>query len=347
VKVAVIGAGVVGLSISVALRDLGADVSCFEKATPMSERSAGGSRIFRYAHTNPELVRFAQRARAGFDRWAETAATPLIDASECVITGADLAAWASAMRDAEAPFSIVGADSERVRLPSRDLPSELLIDHSGGVIDVEAVGTFLIGILADVLKAEAVYGLEHRTHGVGVQGSAGTYDFDRVIVAAGSGTSSLAVQVGLYTPSSLAHHVRFTFPMHEPIPLQCWIDKPEVGLSTYQHLGAPGEWSIGGQVDLARTTWEVGPDQAIAASRDLVLRYVRDRLHLVDPRIIGQLYCTTTPGHGDGFTILRYGDALAVYGENLFKHAPALGDLVARAALDEPTSDEATTVYAV
>jgi sarcosine oxidase len=46
-RVAVIGAGVVGLSTSLALLRQGVDVVCYEAGEPMGERSAGDTRIFR------------------------------------------------------------------------------------------------------------------------------------------------------------------------------------------------------------------------------------------------------------------------------------------------------------
>ncbi|OLT03813.1 hypothetical protein BJF90_03930 [Pseudonocardia sp. CNS-004] len=65
-RVAVVGAGVVGLSATAALLELGAEVVCFEQAgAPMAARSVGSSRIFRLAHREPALVRRAAEARAG------------------------------------------------------------------------------------------------------------------------------------------------------------------------------------------------------------------------------------------------------------------------------------------
>ncbi|MGH4012826.1 MAG: FAD-dependent oxidoreductase [Pseudonocardiaceae bacterium] len=343
-KVAVIGAGVVGLTASAELLNLGVDVTCYEKGDPMSERSSGSSRIFRLAHPTPELVRLAQLARTGFGRWEEKAGTVLIDASECVISGGDMHTWASAMQDAGASFSIVGQDSNRLRLPSRALPSELLIDHAGGVIDAEMVAEYLIGVTRRVVKAEPVYSLENRQHGARVRSPGGWTDFDAIIVSAGSSTCSLAAQVGIYTPSALAHHVRFTFLMRQPASLQCWVDKPEGRLSTYQHMSARGEWAIGGHIDPDQTAWEIGPEKAIGASRDLVVQYVQENLDAIEPQIIGQLYCTEMPGLGDGFKILRNGAVLAIYGENLFKLAPVLGDRLARTVLEGLTPSDHTDV---
>lgn len=67
----------------------------------------------------------------------------------------------------------------------------------------------------------------------------------------------------------------------------------------------------------------------------------------MEPRIVDQLYCSTTPGLGDGFKVLRNGAVLAVYGENLFKHGPAVGELIAQIVVKGSTPGEATTAYAV
>ncbi|MGH4021507.1 MAG: NAD(P)/FAD-dependent oxidoreductase [Pseudonocardiaceae bacterium] len=343
-KVAVIGAGVVGLSASAELLNLGVDVTCYDKGDPMSERSSGASRIFRVTHPTPELVRLAQLARTGFGRWEEEAGAALIDASECVISGGEMHTWASAMQDAGAYFSIVGQDSNRLRLPSRALPSELLIDHAGGVIDAEMVAEYLTGVTRGVVRAEPVYALENGQHGARVWSLGGWTDFDAIIISAGSNTCYLAAQVGIYTPSALVHHVRFAFVMRQPALLQCWIDKSEDRLSTYQHMSARGEWAVGGHIDPDQTAWEIGPDKAIAASRDLVVQYVQENLDAIEPQIIGQLYCTETPGLGDGFKILRNGAVFAVYGHNLFKLAPVLGNLLARAVLEDSNSFDHTDV---
>lgn len=48
--IAVIAAGVVGLATTAALLDTDVNVTCYEAVGPMSQRSAGGSRILRLAH---------------------------------------------------------------------------------------------------------------------------------------------------------------------------------------------------------------------------------------------------------------------------------------------------------
>jgi sarcosine oxidase len=47
-------------------------------------------------------------------------------------------------------------------------------------------------------------------NGLAVHASDGRHSVDRVVVAAGRGTMELAAQVGVYLPTALAHHARFT-----------------------------------------------------------------------------------------------------------------------------------------
>lgn len=103
-------------------------------------------------------------------------------------------------------------------------------------------------------------------------------------------------------------------------------------MNTYQHQTGPDRWSVGGAVDPELVAWEVGRDAAVEASRDAIIRHVRERL-VVEPRVVESLYCTTVPNLGDGFTVHRSGAVLALAGDNLFKLAPLLGAVLANACL--------------
>lgn len=326
-RVAVVGAGVVGLATTAALLERGADVVCFERAdAPMAERSVGSSRIFRYAHRDPELVARAVDARAGFDRWAERAGRPMIVPSGCVISGADVVEWAQAMAAAGVPVE-TPVEPQRLLLPAHRPPEEALLDPSGGVVDVDAVREHLVGATARALRHEPVDAVEADGH---VWTRSGPARFDAVVLAAGAGTPALAAEVGIALPAALEHHARFTFPVDASVRWRSWIDLPATGLGTYQHAGGPGRWAVGAHLDPAATAWEVGRDAATAAAREAVLGYAREHL-AVEPRIVETVYCTPTPGLGDGYDLHRAGRVVAVHGENLFKFAPVLGATLAAA----------------
>jgi len=327
VRIAVVGGGVVGLATAASLVRRGVEVVCFERSTVMGERSAGSSRIFRLAHVDADLVRLADRARAGFARWGAGIVAPV----GCVVSGGDAAQRASAMAAVGVAHELRDT-ADGLGLPvSGPVAAPVLLDPAGGVVDVDAVRTRLVELAGHaVVRAEV-----ERVDGAAVRVGGATLAFDAVVLAAGAGTAALAAGVGIDLPSALQHHARFTFPL-DGGPRPAWIDAPAAGLRTYQHRSGPGRWSVGGTVDAAAVAWAVGPEEATRASRAAVLRFARERLTVV-PEVVETLYCTHAPDTGDGITFARSGAVLAVWGENLMKFAPVLGDALAAAAVDGST----------
>ena len=322
-----VGAGVVGLATAARLVHDGVEVVCFERSAVMGERSAGSSRIFRLAHVDADLVRLADRARAGFARWG----AGIVDPVGCVVSGGDAAERALAMAAVGVAHELRDT-ADGLGLPvSGPVAAPVLLDPAGGVVDVDAVRRRLIELAGHaVVHAEV-----ERVDGAAVRVGGATPAFDAVVLAAGAGTAALAAEVGIDLPSALQHHARFTFPL-DGGPRPAWIDAPAAGLRTYQHRSGPGRWSVGGTVDAAAVAWAVGPEEATRASRAAVLRFARERLTVV-PEVVETLYCTHAPDTGDGITFARSGAVLAVWGENLMKFAPVLGDALAAAAVDGST----------
>jgi len=216
-----------------------------------------------------------------------------------------------------------------------------LLDVGGGIVDVDVVRDHLTAQAGHVVVREPVFAVGISASGAAVVTSAGgVAEFDSVVIAAGASTSHLAAQVGIYTPPQLAHHVRFTFPV-DGSGWQSWIDRPVTGLCTYQHEAGPGLWAVGGQVDPAEVAWERGREAAIAASRRVIADYAA-RFLTVRPEIVDSLYCTTVPNLGDGVEFRRNGPILAVYGDNLMKFAPVLGEALAEAAVSGGTPSVAS-----
>lgn len=325
-----VGAGVVGMSTAVSLLRAGADVVCLEAGDVMGERSAGSSRIFRLAHAAPSLVRYASEARAGFATWASRAGTPMIDPVGCVVSGPGAPDRAAAMAGAGAPHELVDG-TDGLGLPARPVDGPVLVDPQGGVVDVDAVRRHLVAEAGHVVRHERVSSVRDAT----VVTDAGTHEVDAVVLAAGADTPSLAAPSGIDLPAALEHHVRFTFALPAGTgPVPSWIDA--TGLPTYQHRTGPGRWSVGATLPPELVAWDSGRDAATAASEAALLGYARERL-TVEPVVLDRLYCTHAPDTGDGIRFRRSGPVLAVYGENLMKFAPVLGDTLAAAALDGST----------
>lgn len=339
-RVAVVGAGVVGLATADALLRHGAEVLCLETDEPMAARSAGGSRIFRLAHADPALVEYAARARELWASWSSRAGAPLVGDEGAVLTGPAVADWSYAMTGVE---HRVEPDPSKLGLPARSPVGPALVDPGAGVIDVRATGRFLRAAVAQALREGHVHRLEVEGDGVTVHSSAGRFEVDRVVVAAGRGTLPLAAQAGVYVPTALAHHVRLTFPLREAsVRPPCWLDRTESwrpGFTTYQHLSSRGRWSVGARLSAAEQAWERGRAAVTERSRDLVRRYVREALTGVEDRIVDELYCDFPPTLGDGVHVATAGPVTFLWGDNLFKHAPAVGASLAAATLDGGVPD--------
>ncbi len=339
VRIAVVGAGIVGLATTCELLQDGAEVRCFEAAAPMGARSAGDTRIFRFAHADPLLVELAMRARRGWDGWEQAAGAEFIGHEGTIVSGPPAQEWARAMGEAGARFELAEGGPLRDRLPARSAVGPFLNDPAGGVIQARRVGKLLHERARGVLVPATVQRIEPCENGAWLLSDAGRWRCDSVVIAAGEGTTPLAAAAGVDVPAGLLHHARFTFTLRNPDSSPaCWLDRSEAwrpGFTTYSHaIGEQGRWAIGGSLDESDTRWDLGAATVIERSRTVVTRYVREHLDGVIPEVIDTLYCnhTASPASDDGFGAARNGAVFAVWGDNLFKMAPLLGALLAQTA---------------
>ncbi len=86
--VAVVGAGVLGLSTAYALLERGVSVRVYEPGVPGQAQSGGESRLFRHAHDDPRLVRRTVESRALYDAWSERLGVPLVSGDGALAIGA-------------------------------------------------------------------------------------------------------------------------------------------------------------------------------------------------------------------------------------------------------------------
>jgi sarcosine oxidase len=331
-RIGVVGAGITGLAVTDELARRGHDVRCFETAAPMGARSAGDTRIFRLAHRRPELVEWAMRSRRLWDHWSAEAGERLVGTEGAVVSG-DVVPWAGAMSAAGALHAIT---DDAPDLPAAAPAGPFLLDPAGGTIQAAAAGRHLLRRVGGVVvsgtpvTAVAVDGAAAR-----VTTAAGDETFDSLVVTAGAGTAKLAAGLGVEVPARLEHHARFTFPLRDPAASPpCWIDNAEAwrpGVTSYQHLVAPGLWAIGAALPAGEARWELGADAVTAHSREVAERYVAEYVTGAEPAVVDTVHCDSG-GLGDGLTAARVGPVLVLWGDNLFKMAPVVGQVAADAA---------------
>jgi sarcosine oxidase len=343
--IGVVGAGIVGLSTAYALRERGASVQVYEIGFPGCGQSGGEARIFRHAHDDPRLVALAQESRALWDEWAERLDVELVSGDGAVAIGPAVQRRLAILEDAGVPARAIGPSELTERLqPLALYEGPAMLDEAGGALRVRAAIGALAAQLGDGLVNDEVISLRPTGWGtVEVRGVGVRAEHAKVVVCAGRGTARLARGVGLALPVRPGAHARVTFEVRDHADrLACLQDGSgdfgEVG--TYA-AALPGNQRYG--VGLAesvgvRDDGSLIDPSSLAAMANRAAAYVERALPGLDPQPVGYVHCWVTelPWSADAIAVWEAGDLLFVAGNNLFKHAPALGSAVARAALGDP-----------
>ncbi len=350
-RVAVVGAGIVGLSTAYALKERGATVTVYEHGVPGNGQSGGRSRIFRHAHDDPRMVALARESRALWDEWGERLGVELISADGAVMIGSTARPRLAVLQEAGGvPARELDADELAEWLPLlTSYTGPAVIDEAGGAIRTRAAIKRLSVALGDALVADEVISLRPTARQtVEVRSGGGRAEFARVVVCAGLRTALLARTVGLTLPVRLAAHGRLTFAVRgDPPPrLACLQDSSgafgEVG--TYA-AALPGNDRYAVGLSQTAAVREDGSLLAPDDLADLVQRastYVARALPGLDPEPVDHRHCWVTqlPWSDDGVAVWQADNILVIAGHNLFKQAPALGRALARAAVGDPLAAE-------
>ena len=135
--VAVVGAGIVGLSAAYSLLERGVGVTVYERGVPGNGQSGGESRIFRHAHDDPRLVAMAQRSRAIWREWADRLGVELVSGDGVVALGPSAESRLRVMEQVGGvpARSIDAAElAERLPLLAGGYPGPAVLDEAGGSI---------------------------------------------------------------------------------------------------------------------------------------------------------------------------------------------------------------------
>jgi sarcosine oxidase len=349
VDVAVVGAGIVGLAATDALLRRGASVVCLDAGAPGHGQSAGVARGFRHFHTDPALMRLAVRSRAGWRRLEERAGVELLERGGMVRLGADVEPEIAALREIGVEARVLDPGEAQARMPwLAPEAGPLLLDPDAGALRARAAIAALTALAGDTLRLARVDAIEAAPRGVRLRTAAGEVRCTRCLVCAGAGTERLVAPLGIAIARERRAAFRLTFSARPPAarPAPVWSDRSgRFGAGAYGAPEGPDRYAVGLVAALPAVE---GPDAEgvpaaavdMRAARRRLVAYVRAALPGLDPDPVDGVLRLIAPLRGpdeDALGLWARDGVLAFAGHNLFKHAPALGDLLAAAALgDDP-----------
>jgi len=337
--VAIIGAGVMGLATARALARAGREVVVYEQFQPAHARgsSHGRSRIYRLAYSEPEWIRLAQEALAGWRELEVEAGEQLLERHGLIELVTDLGESSAAALDAcgVAWQRLDRAEVER-RFALRLRPGTFaVLQPDAGIIRADrALAAFARGI--DVRYATRVASLDDINE-------------SRIVVTAGAWINDLVapplpVRVTRETvcyfratdTRAMPALVSFERTMGEQPRGKLPMGGPRIGGIFFYALADPlhGIKAAAHHTGPEADPSQVGsPDPTLV---DAITDWIAEHVALADPRPVETQTCLYTTTGDERFILERRGRVVigsACSGHG-FKFAPAIGARLAALALE-------------
>jgi sarcosine oxidase len=323
-RVAIVGAGIMGCAAAWALSKDGHDVDIYEQFHVGHDRgsSHGRSRIVRLAYPEVEWVRLAQQAMEGWRELERDSGTHVLEHNGLLeIVGDPSLTSRDALEAAGAEFELLDAEGARARWPI-GVPDgwAVLYQPEAGIVRADLA---LRAFLHCTLERGATLHEERRIEDLG------ELDADAVIVTAGAWVGKLVDDVPVRpTRETLAY-----FRSDGALPSIVQLDPDTRGHSVYS-LHDP---KYGLKAGVHHAGIEVDPDEPGEPSPELVERisaWVAKTYRDVDPTPVGAETCLYTNTEDEGFIFdprerVLVCSACSGHG---FKFAPAIGKRLADTA---------------
>jgi sarcosine oxidase len=340
--VVIVGAGVMGLATAHSLRREGRNVVVLEQFRPGHARgsSHGATRIFRLAYPQPEWVRLAREALAGWRELEAESGMELVSLVGLVELVHDLAQSSQrALDSCGVACRVLDASEAESELDLRvpDGITALLQPDAGIVYAERAHAAFGAGLT--VREAVRVTRMHDTDGGVRLETSAGPLAAEAVVVTAGAWARPLLETAGVPlrvepTRETVAY---FELTTSEILPAVAEF-QTEARRHAFYALHDPqyglkaGLNGSGGPTDPDR---EEGPDPTIVAQ---IGGWVEERFPVKSREPVHVETCLYTNTADESFVLERHGRVIvgsACSGHG-FKFAPIVGRRLASLALEAP-----------
>jgi sarcosine oxidase len=337
--IAVVGAGIVGLSAAWRLAEAGQDVVVLEQFGLGHDRgsSHGPTRIFRFAYDDPIYVRLAQEALPLWRELERATGRSLLQITGGIDVGDPiyLDACSAALRACGARAQHLGPKARRDRFPWLNVGEDgCIFSPDTGVIAANEALTAAAAAAraagARVLDASPVERLEVRDDEVVIVAGEHETRARRCVVAAGAWVAGLLEPLGIALPIRVTREQVFYFRSDDQL-------LPFIHRGALTRYGVPifggargvkiAEHGTGEQTSADDRSFE--PD---LEGRARVIAYVRETLPSFDPEPIAVETCLYTTTPDEGFILDARGPIViaSTCSGHGFKFAPIVGELIAR-----------------